>query len=231
MICAITSTFKINDEINFTNFSNTIADILDNVLESGDYKLDTKITKEKTQLHIPIGIKLNGHEILYRTRHVNYTQNGRLRSNFRNQICLYYTNEKKKKRCFKFFCNGNIHITGYNDISCMDSDVVLLYEKLHFLIDSTQLPLSIIEKKIHMINLSFKISININLNILETNIRNKQWTPVYEPEIYCALVLHTDFFKAIIFKTGSIIITGCKSMEQLQRGFSVLLEFLNEVLV
>lgn len=234
VICAITSTCKINNEIDFANLTNSIANVLNDISEAGQYaKFIHKLTKEKTQLHIPIGMKLNGHDVLYRTRYVNYIQNGRLRSNFRNQVCLYYMNEFKKKRCFKIFCNGNIHITGYNDMSSMDSELLLLYTFLHtFTGRCSPANLSIVDQTVHMINLSFKISKSLNLTDLEKAIKifSHGWSSVYEPDIYCALILHTALFKAIVFKTGSVILTGCKSMFQLQNAFNMFMSFLSEML-
>ena len=228
VICAITCTFKVENQITYDDISNLICKALNNSLEDKNYVLHTKITKEKTQLHIPIGIQLNGHEVLFRCRYINYTQNGRLRSNFRNQICLYYINDSKKKRCYKFFCNGNIHVTGYNDMVSMDTELKILYEGLHILVGSKESSFTIFEKHIHMINLSFKLSTTINLIHVQNKIYTKQWMPVYEPEIYCALVLHAESFKAIIFKSGSIILTGCKSIESLHAGFVQLLDFFNK---
>jgi TATA-box binding protein (TBP) (component of TFIID and TFIIIB) len=113
----------------------------------------------------------------------------------------------------------------------MDSEVLLLYNDLHLFTGAFRqvVPLTIVEKNIHMINLSFKISKLLNLTDIETKLPHS-WSSVYEPDIYCALILHTALFKAILFKTGSVILTGCKSMDQLQEAFSVLSKFLSGIL-
>lgn len=197
------------------------------------------LTKVKSQLHIPLPAKVQDCPLCFRVRYIVYTKKGTKRSNFLNQLCFYYTLPSGKRRCFKVFCNGVVHVTGYNDLDEMDACVSEFYETLHHLVSGTRRDYQGISRHVeitnadshrvlHMMNMATKLRCQFYLSVASLHLsKHTPWTISYEPELYSAMMVNSGHFKANIFSTGSIIITGVKSAPELCVAYREILETLD----
>lgn len=223
-ICAITAAYTPREDLRicFKSMQDWIADKMSSYYDNF-FVPSNSLTKAKSQLHIPLPIKVCECLVHFRIRYIVYAKKGTKRSNFLNQLCFYYTLPSGKKRCFKLFCNGVIHVTGFNDTEDMDARVVELYRQLHQLVGSQAFLISISDMKrdIQMMNMTVKLTCKFYLNTASLFLsRHLAWSVSYEPELYSAMVIDSGHFKANVFSTGSIIITGVKSLSALEQAYS-----------
>jgi TATA-box binding protein (TBP) (component of TFIID and TFIIIB) len=226
-ITAITASYTFDIDVCMSQLLEYTFTKVDEAMESNSLLLSEKNTKEKTQLHVPLPeITVNGNIVMMRTRYRNYTKNGRYRSNFRNSLCVYYIDSDKKKKCHKLFYNGNVHVTGYSQESRMTNETIELLKNAFSVIGQDWNDNKIKKSTIHMMNCVFKISERISLRKLYAEAPS-EWDVIYNHEIYCGCMVRTSAWKANIFSTGSVIITACKSQEQLNTAYSNVLRFLD----
>jgi TATA-box binding protein (TBP) (component of TFIID and TFIIIB) len=224
-ISAITASYIFDTDISMSKLLEYTWKKIDDEMESNTLVLSEKNTKKKTQLHIQLHeITINGHVVIMRNRYRNYTKNGRVRSNFRNQLCVYYIDLDKKKKCHKLFYNGNIHVTGYSQIEKMTEETTELLQNIFTVIGQEWNSNKVSTMTIHMMNMVFKISKTISLRKLNLE-PPSEWNVIYNPEIYCGCMVRANTFKANIFSSGSVIVTACKSEKELNDACCIILEF------
>lgn len=230
-VSAITCSYVPETHFQFSKLNDKVCQVLEKALQSGELALSEKLTKKKTQLSLLLpDFTLDSKQVYFRVRHQAFSRGGRTFSNFQNQLCFYYKTCDDKTKCFKVFSNGNVHVTGYADEQHMDTSVIGF---LSTIVRWTEHPQPIqytldnVKKTVHMMNACFKLGRELSLvtllNFLRRSMRN--WDSMYEPELYSGLMLRADNFKANIFKSGSIIITGTRSLQGIQVAHSALLSF------
>lgn len=228
-ICAITCSFTFGTKLDYASLEEKVADAFDIYDASDVFQYPKKQTKTKSQLHVPMPFEVAGRRIFYRCRYQSYeSRNQSWRSNFLNQTCFYYTTEQNKKRCFKFFRNNNIHVTGFNDIEDMDNKVMEFYGKLAELITGDIIVPVVANKTLHMVNMTTKFKARFRLEVLSMYFTKPEFKlqVLFEPELYIGMMLTAEDFKLILFRSGSVIITGTKTVEKAMEGYSKLLELL-----
>jgi TATA-box binding protein (TBP) (component of TFIID and TFIIIB) len=228
----------VNEEFDFNLLDKVVASLMKQEVENGQVEVSQKLTKSKTQINLPIPMdKVNGHQIFFRVRHQVYTKNYKKRSNFLNQICFYYRCADGKSKCFKVFKNGVVHVTGFADFSEMDAATATFVHNLALWIGATQSNFTWKTVDVFMVNASFKLSNCLDLvDFHYTVLQTTDWLSMYEPEMYCGLMLDTTsshnspHFKANVFRTGSVILTGVKSYSQIVFAFSCIMGFFQKYL-
>ena len=227
-VCAITASFTFIECINYADLEAKVCEAFDAYDESGVFVYPKILTKIKSQLHIPLPFEVDTRQVFYRCRYENYqSRNGELRANFLNQTCFYYTTNTNKKRCFKFFRNGKLHVTGFNDIEDMDTKVLEFNTKLAEYIGKP-LVSAVATRTIHMLNMTLKVKKTFKLEVLCMYFQKPKFNlHVYlSLENYCGLMLNTEEYKLILFRSGSVIITGTKSVEKAMEGYARLMQLL-----
>lgn len=236
-VSTITAAYRPNETklIDYTRLGDWVADRLaeHTTILGTDPPRGTPFTKNKTQLHVPLPFVVEGEQLFFRIRYVSYVKRGTKRGNFMNQLCFYYrTPDTNKKRCFKVFCNGLVHVTGYNSLDVMDTRFTEFYNALFLVVHAHNLHLRVHDavRSIYVINMTIKMAHTLYLPsasvFLATHIN--QWSISYEPELYCAMSIDAGHFKANVFGSGSIIVTGVKSMLALETARSQLLAVFNQ---
>ena len=127
----------------------------------------------------------------------------------------------------KIFSNGNIHITGYSDID----NSINLVEKL---LKELDIEASVIDFDIQLINTNYKVKHNIKLNILNEEINKLQDNVFssYDLERHMSVKIKFKIedrnISIMVFYTGSILITGIKTPNELLKSFNFINYFLNK---
>lgn len=228
-ICAITCSFTFNEKLDYNTLEAKVCEAFDAYDESGVFVYPKKKTKVKSQLHIPLELEVAGRKVFYRCRYERYvSRNGELRSNFLNQTCFYYKTEANKNRCFKFFRNGKVHVTGFNDLDDMDNTVKEFYGKLTELVTDKVVVPTVEMRTLHMVNMTMKFKANFRMEVLSMHFQKPEFGlhVHFEAELYVGMILTAPDFKFLVFRSGSVIITGTKSVEKAMEGYSRLLQLL-----
>lgn len=223
-ICAITCCYKFDTALDYIKLDLSTCDVLQDYIKTGEFVCPTKLTKKKSQVHVPMPFKLHNTTVFYRCRYTSYSRkNGETRSNFLNQICFYFVTLQNKKRCFKVFRNSLIHVTGFNNENDMDATTKEFYTLLSRFVGGDILPTVISSRKINMFNMVFKFSHKLRLEVINSYFNTiKDFKVIFEPELYVGLMLTGPLFKLILFRSGSVLITGTKSQETAMSAFSTL---------
>lgn len=228
-ICAITCSFTFVEKLDYAALEAKVCEAFDAYDESDVFEYPKKLTKVKSQLHIPLELEVARRRVFYRCRYERYqSRNGELRSNFLNQTCFYYTTESNKKRCFKFFRNGKIHVTGFNDLEDMDYTVKEFYGKLTELITDKVFVPTVATRTLHMVNMTIKFKAYFRMEVLSMHFQKPEFGlhVHFEAELYVGMILTAPDFKFLVFRSGSVIITGTKSVEKAMEGCSRLVQLL-----
>ena len=145
-----------------------------------------------------------------------------LKKSFYNSITFNINN-----LAIKIFSNGNIHITGYSDI---DNSILLVKE----LLKELDIETSIDDFDIQLINTHYKVNYNINLNILKEEI-NKIKDNVFASydlerhmSVKIKLKIEDRNTSIMVFYTGSILISGIKTPNELIKSFNFINNFINK---
>lgn len=225
-VTAITCYYTIQDRISYTKLDRCIADLVESTVDIDT--LSSKCTKTKSQLTVPLGYTLDDCTVYMRMRFNEYIKNDRKRGNFQNQICFYYKDKCNKSKCFKVFRNGVIHVTGFTNEVHMDECVKQFVEKLAMVIlGYEEYEVVFVERKVCLVNVSFRLKCGLSLAMVYQMLQQHAKV-IYDPEIYCGLMVHTMGFKASIFRSGAIIITGAKSVEDAKCAFDKCLQVVQE---
>lgn len=150
---------------------------------------------------------------------------------FRNQLSIGVFIKKKtglKLLSIKLFINGSLHITGCKELS----DAVRAMNVLMTEINDDEYRINKInELKVVMINSGFKIGFNIDRDKLYKLVRDT-YTCSYDPTIHACVdmkIMDGDkIISVFIFESGSIIITGGNSLEQIVNTYQIVNKILLE---
>jgi len=147
---------------------------------------------------------------------------------FNNSVTVFKKVDATKKRSVKFFPNGLIHVTGC--ATPMEGQDIL--KEIQILVD----PLfegitefNIIDMETQMINATFKVPHLIDqLALIDLYERYKKYVSQVSlnPETYSAVKARMFNLSVSVFKTGSIVLSGAKRLEDLVRAYDFLLKIL-----
>ena len=230
-ICTLTACYKFDLSLDYNAMENMLVSVFQTFDETNTFVYPKKMTKTKSQVHVPMPFKVQDTTLFYRCRYESYcTKSGAKRGNFLNQTCFYYITSQNKKRCFKFFRNGLVHVTGFNDITIMDTATLQFFQSLMEFVGDNATQLRIVSRTINLLNMNLKLSHRARLEIMALYFQrpNSPYHVFFEPEIYVGLMLSCREFKIIIFRSGSVIITGTKSVESAMAAYERLVSLISE---
>lgn len=153
---------------------------------------------------------------------------------FYNQVTLTWNGSKS----IKVFDNGRIHVTGCTSIlEFMDivSGVCDLVEST--LGDTMRQRLGGVRVEnfdIHLINLNFAVAIELGLEQLREMFVSRGHVASLDADVYPGLNVKlripgvTRMPSVLLFKSGKVIMTGTKTVDELEAAFVVLTDMLNE---
>lgn len=141
---------------------------------------------------------------------------------FYNSVTIRYK-ENSKGRAIKVFRNGNLHITGFNKLEDAES----IGDKILDMFDGTA---RMEEVKIQMMNSCFRMDTEFNLLELYEEFKQTPHLVKYDRERHAGLqvkILYNNrWITVIVFRTGNILITGVKSMQELEYGYQEIVRLL-----
>lgn len=160
------------------------------------------------------------------------SKRGKVKKSFFNQITLNFKDINKKS--IKIFSNGKLQLTGltsqYECIHVSDYVVALL----NYILPQTP-GIAITKSYIGMLNSNFSVLYNIDLvkfnKILQ---QNGNCFSVYNPESYPAINLkiyldeNERSLSVFIFGTGNIVITGSKTLQEMQSAYLYITKLLGD---
>lgn len=137
--------------------------------------------------------------------------------NFSNSVVVKIPDKKKKglSKAIKVFCNGSLHITGYNNIE----EVLEMGEvmgTMFELIDGgngLDEVYKVIGFDVQLINACYRVDIPngkvIALERLSKRLQEEtQWKCSYNNDQYSGVILRAVDFKLLLFDSGNIIVTS-----------------------
>lgn len=144
---------------------------------------------------------------------------------FYNSVTIRYKDtETRKGRAIKVFRNGNLHVTGYTrveDAEATGGQILGMFEGYE----------RMEEVKIQMMNTCFRIDTEFNMMELFEEFRQSQHIIKYDTERHAGLqikmVCGDRKITVIVFRTGSVLITGVRSMEELEYGHREIMRMLS----
>ena len=124
------------------------------------------------------------------------------------------------------FSNGRLQITGLSSVSDAKKAVQNLINILCLSKDSTESGnIMIKSSKIAMINSNFSFNIGIDIIKLKTDLEHKykNMQIIYNPDVYPGLKIKhttkTGMSSIFVFSTGNVVITGVKSINEIEESF------------
>lgn len=163
------------------------------------------------------------------------TKRGRIRKSFYNQATIKFENHTRKS--IKIFSNGRLQMTG---ITSLQEAVEVGYIISNILTISTN---ALVEKdcfpkpekiKIGMINTNFSFSTGLDIILLKSLLNYPDKIKViYEPDIYPGLKIKfktssNELTSVFIFTTGNVVMTGVKSLNDIQEAFCFIVPIIND---
>ena len=152
------------------------------------------------------------------------TKRGKTIKSFYNQITINYYDHSTKS--IKVFSNGRLQITGLSSVSDAKKAVQNLINILCLSKDSTESGnIMIKSSKIAMINSNFSFNIGIDIIKLKTDLEHKykNMQIIYNPDVYPGLKIKhttkTGMSSIFVFSTGNVVITGVKSINEIEESF------------
>jgi TATA-box binding protein (TBP) (component of TFIID and TFIIIB) len=228
-VSAITCAFTANEEIDYGAIDKRMADLLLSSVESEGVVLNTALTKKKSQVCVPLPVYVGEHVVFYRVRWQEYVRNQRTRANFMNQCCFFFHTHDGRSKCFKVFRNGVVHVTGFTDVNAMTACTTEFVNKLVVWAGAGGGAVSWKERNIYLMNASFRMHCALTLQHFHRRVlQSGNWDSVYEPEMYCGVMIDAGRWKANVFRTGSVIITGVKCMEDLIEGTRSMIKYIHD---
>lgn len=231
-VSAITCYYTPNESFPYNDLDTLVGNYLEEALSSGSIVPRDKLTKKHTQLKLPLPVNIDvdskSYHVVFRVRYQTYIKNSIKHSNFSNQMCFFFLTDDGKSKCFKIFRNGVVHVTGFTNIDEMDFATGEVINKMAtFAKEGGNYKFTWKSVNICMMNVSFKLNRELSLVKLWSTIETQtEWFAMYEPEIYCGLMIDAGTFKACVFRTGSVILTAVKSMQEITIAFDKLIRFL-----
>lgn len=161
-----------------------------------------------------------------------------------NSITLVIMNDgdhqlPMKEVTVKIFQNGVFHLTGILDERYDRDTMKILLDilKTHYV--HTNDELNILERNVALMNYTTKLSSDSTipreaLHNSIRNLKNSNVTSYYDPDVYPAVKIFIEndnnVWKANVFRTGRIILTGIKSHEQCVQLTAQLLALFEQVM-
>lgn len=147
---------------------------------------------------------------------------------FNNCITIYKVIQENKRRSVKLFPNGIIHITGCSN----PKEVNKILNEVQGILDEIfpdNLTTPMIEVEIQLINATFKVPHHVDqLSLVEKYKMSRKYVTniSFNPETYSAVKANMFGLSASVFKTGSVVLSGAKTLESLICAY----DFLNTIL-
>lgn len=140
-----------------------------------------------------------------------FNKKGHLMKSFGNQVTIKHIDRKIN---IKLFYNNKVQITGIRS----EQDAHMIIDELN-----NSYNLKIEDSKLVMQNMVTKLSTNmLNLYSLYDQLLSKNYDTHYTPEIYPGLKLKVDNSTALLFATGSLIISSGNPVNDVPKIFIVL---------
>jgi len=162
--------------------------------------------------------------ILKKTKkHGDYTQTkrGKMKKSFYNQITIQYTDHTTKS--IKVFSNGKLQMTGITSLNEAYTVANMVKNLLNTVFDTSDF--QIINLDIGMINTNFSFGRNLDIIALREILNTGPNTSIdYEPDVYPGLKIKYFKTSIFIFTTGNVLITGVKSLEEVNDAFSFVVD-------
>lgn len=137
---------------------------------------------------------------------------------FYNQITLKYKDTLTQKS-IKVFSNGKLQMTGITSFI----EAIVVSELISAMFNNTIQTINIA-----MINSNF--SLNCGLNVIKLQDLFKKCENVqaiYDPDVYPGLKVYYNSTSAFIFNTGNIVITGAKSIKDINKSYTFIMEIIS----
>ena len=160
------------------------------------------------------------------------TKRGKKKKTFFNQASIHYTTHTTK--CIKVFSNGKLHITGVTSMIEAANVCSFTCKLLNNTIGSVKgnEKIESLNLQVCMINTNF--SLNHGINIIELKnqfLKYNKFSCFYTPDTYPGLKIkyfHESLNKSsvFIFSSGQVVITGVKSIEDVNTVYSSLMDVL-----
>ena len=141
------------------------------------------------------------------------TKRGKVKKNFFNQATLTFRDITTKS--IKIFTNGKLQMTG---ITSLLEGQRVAHKVCGLISRCTETNVTPVSVDIAMINSDFCIRKNINLLRLMSKITGDVIF-AYDPDTYPGLKLKYNNVSIFVFSTGSVVITGSKSLHDLHGAF------------
>lgn len=145
-------------------------------------------------------------------------------NSFYNSTTIRFKTMEKKKRAIKVFNNGSLHVTGYNNLT----EAIKSGEKVLKLLDDSAVVNTF---KIQMMNTCVKSIVGLDLNELTKVFEMTQHITSYDVERHPGLKVKVKcgnrYVTLLIFRTGSVLITGVQQPGELLVAFRELVDILD----
>ena len=150
------------------------------------------------------------------------TKRGKIKKNFFNQATITYKDNTTKS--IKVFTNGKLQMTGITSLL----EGIRVAHKVCFLVSRcTATDVRPTNIRIALINSDFCVRKNVRLQRLQETIRRRGVECGYDPDTYPGLKVKYNGVSIFIFSTGSVVITGSKTLRELHKAFT----FVSELVV
>lgn len=156
-------------------------------------------------------------------KHGDYTETkrGKMKKSFYNQITIQYRDTTTKS--IKIFSNGKLQITGITSLNEATNVANLIVQILTKVFDKSDYTVTSLE--IGMINTNFSFGRKIDIIQLRVILNQHENTVIdYEPDVYPGLKIKFHKTSIFIFTTGNVLITGVKSLEEVDAAFDFVVE-------
>jgi TATA-box binding protein (TBP) (component of TFIID and TFIIIB) len=156
-------------------------------------------------------------------KHGDYTETkrGKIKKSFYNQVTIQYKDITTKS--IKLFSNGKLQITGITSLNEATSVAHLMETILNTTFCVEDYKVTSIE--IGMINTNFSFGRKLDIINLRTILSKHPNVKIeYEPDVYPGLKMKYDKTSVFIFTTGNVLITGVKSLEEIQEALKYVVD-------
>lgn len=143
------------------------------------------------------------------------TKRGKVKKNFFNQATITYKDNTTKS--IKVFTNGKLQMTG---ITSLIEGLRVAHKVFNIVSECTDTNIKVTDVRVAMINSDFCVRKYVNLTKLQNDIINRDVCCGYDPDTYPGLKVKYNGVSVFVFSTGSVVITGSKSLVELRDAFS-----------
>lgn len=149
--------------------------------------------------------------------------------NFSNSLVFKFPSKDsrgKQQKAIKVFCNGSLHVTGYNDLekAMYMAEIFATFLEIIEGGDGLQEAFKICAFTIQTINICYKLDIRqdmkINLGALASILQSTcSYYVSFNTDQYVGLVIKSPDFQILVFESGSIILTCVKDVPMIDKAF------------